>query len=36
MMGMKKFGAEKFFFEHTDRVFNLAMFQQLHLVNNGW
>ena len=33
---MKKFDAEKNIFWQTDRVFNLAMFQKLHLVNNGW
>ena len=34
-MCMKKFDAENnFFFLQTDRVFNLAIFRQLHLVNN--
>ena len=35
-MCMKKFDAEEIFFWQIDRVFNLAMFWQLHLVNNGW
>ena len=26
----------KKYFWQTDRIFNLAMFRQLHLVNNGW
>ena len=33
---MKKFDAEKNVFWQIDRVFNLGMFRQLHLVNNGW
>ena len=33
---MKMFDAEKNIFRQTDRAFNLAMFWQLHLVNNGW
>ena len=35
-MCMKKFDAEKNIFLQTYRVFNLAIFWQLHLVNNGW
>ena len=35
-MCMKKFDAEKKFFLQTDKVFNLAIFRHLHLVNNGW
>ena len=33
-MCMKKFDADVFFVNY--RVFNLAIFQQLHLVNKGW
>ena len=32
---LKKFDAEKIFFLQTDRVFNLAIFRQLHVVNNS-
>ena len=32
-MWMKKFDAEKNIFWHTDSVFNLAIFWQLHIVN---
>ena len=35
-MCIKKFDAEKIFFWQTDMVFNLAIFWQLHLENNGW
>ena len=35
-MCMKKFDAEKIFFDKTYRVFDLAIYRQLHLVNNGW
>ena len=31
-MCMKKFDAEK---KNKDRVFNLTIFRQLHLLNNG-
>ena len=33
---MKKFVAENNIFWQTDRVFNLAMFRQLHLADNDW
>ena len=34
---MKKFDAEKKkFFDKTHRVFNLGIFQWLHLVSDGW
>ena len=33
---IKKLDAEKNIFWQIDRVFNLAIFWQLHLVNNGW
>ena len=35
-MYMKKFDAEKNIFWQTNRVFNLAIFRQLHLANNRW
>ena len=35
-MCIKKIDAEKNIFGQTYRVFNLAIFQQLHLVNKGW
>ena len=34
-MYMKKFDAEKIFWQN-DKIFKLAIFQQLHLINNGW
>ena len=34
-MCIKMFDAEKIFFDKL-RVFNLAIYRQLHLVNNGW
>ena len=33
---MKKFDAENNIFWQTYMVFNLAIYRQLHLVNNGW
>ena len=35
-MWMKKYDAEKNIFWQTYRVLTLAIFRQLHLVNNGW
>ena len=35
-MCKKKFDAEKNVFRQIDRVFNLAIFWQMHLVNNCW
>ena len=35
-MFMKKFDGEKIIFWQTYSAFNLAIFQWLHLVNNGW
>ena len=32
---MKKFDAENYFLAKKDRVYNLAIFRQLHLLNNG-
>ena len=35
-MCIKKFDGEKNIFWQIDKVFYLAIFWQLHLVNNGW